>query len=219
MKRPLIIANWKSNKTPQEVTEWFAEIAPLVMTSQDDKKVIICPPFPLLPLCQQLMKHYQLPWELGSQDISAFDQGRHTGEVSSVLLKEFVTYALIGHSERRQQLGETEELLAQKVKQAQAVHIEPLFFVQTITTPFPQSLKTIVYEPPSSISPHPADTPEDVEKAAKEIKKDRNISVLYGGNVTAENINSFMSLSSIDGIIAGNASLSPQDFAQLIHNA
>lgn len=219
MKPALIIANWKSNKTPHEVSEWFAEIAPLVMTSQDDKKVIICPPFPLLPLCQQLIKHYHLPWDLGSQDVSAFDQGRHTGEVSAVLLKEFVTYALIGHSERRQQLGEMEELLVGKVKQVQTVGIEPLFFVQTVATPFPQSLTTIVYEPPSSISPAPADSPEDVDKAAKELKKDRNISVLYGGNVTAENVASFMSLSSIDGIIAGNASLSPRDFAQLIHNA
>lgn len=217
MKQPQIIANWKSNKTLKQTQEWFAEIHSLLLSTSYTTEVIICPPFPLLPVCKDLLKQYHLSWKLGAQDVSCFDQGRHTGEVSAVLLKDFVEYVLIGHSERRKQLDETDEMLAEKVRQVQNVSLEPLYFAQTVHTPIPLTVTTVVYEPPGSISPAPPDSPEDVEKAAQILRQQKHItSVLYGGSVTPENIASFMNLSYIDGIIAGQASLDPVLFAKLV---
>ncbi len=217
MRSPKIIANWKSNKTVKETKEWFAEAHSLLLSTPYTAEVIICPPFPLLPLCQSLIREYNLAWKLGAQDVSAFSEGRHTGEVSARLLKDFVHYVLIGHSERRRQLGESDEFLSEKVKQAQASLIEPFYFAQTVHTPIPLSVTTVVYEPPGAISPAPPERAEDVEKAATILRQQKHIlSVLYGGNVTPSNIDSFMSLSHIDGIIAGNASLDPQLFTKLV---
>lgn len=219
MKHIFIVANWKSNKNEQDVREWFEQIASSQFPT-NDKTVILCPSFPLLPLCRELIQKHHLPWQLGAQDVSAFGQGRHTGEVNAVQLKDFAEYILVGHSERRQQLGETDDVLVKKVQQTRNALLQPLFFAQTIDTKIPVGVEIVAYEPPGAISPSPADNPGNVEKAAIRLKQNKQIRyVLYGGNVTPDNAKLFMTLPHIDGVIVGNASLDALLFTELIQYA
>lgn len=219
MKQPLIIGNWKSHKTSKEVEAWFEELGSQI--HRDHRaEVVLCPPFPLLPLCKQLLTKHQLSWKLGAQDVSAFTQGKHTGEVNAALLREFVEYVLIGHSERRSELHESDEILFDKVKRVREVGLQPVFFVQGTQTPIPSGVDIVAYEPVFAIGTGHPDTPEDVEKVGAFFKTVKHVpTVLYGGSVDDKNVGLFMSCSSIDGIVPGTASLDPVIFAHLIHNA
>lgn len=105
--RKLIIANWKSN--PQSITE-----AIKLAKASDTRNVVIAPPYPYLEKLGGVLRHASL----SSQNVFWEDGGSYTGEVSPSQLKNLkVTYAIIGHSERRR-LGETDEIINKKVKTA-----------------------------------------------------------------------------------------------------
>src|SRR5579872_6240829 len=146
MKPALIIGNWKSNKTSQEVEEWFAQISSEAFLPAK-ATVIVCPPFPLLSLCKKLVEKYHLNWYIGAQDVSQFTPGKYTGEVSATLLKEYAQYVLVGHSERRNKLHETDDMLFEKVKRVKEVGLTPVFFVEDTKTPLPKDIQIVAYEP------------------------------------------------------------------------
>lgn len=218
MKSPLIIGNWKSHKSVAEAESYFGDLAAEYASSQE-KTVVFCPPYPLLDLCRSLIKKHQLNWQLGAQDVSAFPMGKHTGEVNAKLLKDFVSYVLIGHSERRA-MGETDDVLLEKVKRVREAGLTPIYFVPDENAPIPEEVEIVAYEPVFAIGTGNPDTPEDAEKVALHLKSQKYVStVLYGGSVDDKNVNLFMSCSSIDGIVPGTASLDPIVFARLVHNA
>lgn len=218
MKRPLIIGNWKSNKTLLEAEKWFGEIASHTHTTAVD--VVLCPPFPLLAKCQELIHKHQLPWKLGAQDVSVFPEGKHTGEVSAKLLRDFVQYVLVGHSERRQEDNETDKMLFEKVRRVMETGLTPIFFVQDEQTPIPDGIGIVAYEPVFAIGTGNPDSPEHAEQVAKYFKTTKHVpTVLYGGSVDEKNIALFLSCPSIDGVVPGGASLNPVAFATLIQNA
>jgi len=219
MKDPLIIGNWKSHKNTQDVKEWFARLGPQAH-GVSNAEVVLCPPFPLLPLCRELLDEYQLKWKLGAQDVSQFPEGKYTGDVSASLLKDFVDYVLIGHSERRSEHNESDDILFEKVKRVREVGLTPIFFVQGTQTPIPPAIDIVAYEPVFAIGTGHPDTPEDAEKVGEYFKKVKHVELfLYGGSVDDTNVNIFMSCSSIDGTVPGTASLDPIVFARLIQNA
>lgn len=218
MRHPFIVANWKSNKTTSEIERWFELVVSAMPTPHAE--VILCPSFPLLPMSQMLIEKYHLTWKLGAQDVSSFTEGKHTGEVNAKQLKNFVDYVLIGHSERRRELKETDEMLFEKVKRVQEVGLTPIFFVQDKDTPIPDTIKIVAYEPIFAIGTGNPDTPEHAESIAKYLKKSKNIqTVLYGGSVDHKNVSLFLSEGLIDGVVPGTASLDPKEFVQLTNNA
>ena len=85
--------------------------------SSDEKEVIICPPFTLIPGIKAFIEENNLPLKLGVQDISPFDEGAYTGAIFAREAKEFVTHALVGHSERRKYFHETDDDVLAKLKQ------------------------------------------------------------------------------------------------------
>jgi triosephosphate isomerase len=108
-RRQLVAGNWKMNGDKALVGQMQKHIAAADLKNVD---VVICPPFPYFGLFDSEIK-------LGSQDISQFDSGAHTGEVSVAMLNEFnCQYVIVGHSERRADNHETNELVALKVEQA-----------------------------------------------------------------------------------------------------
>jgi triosephosphate isomerase len=108
-RRQLVAGNWKMNGDKALVGQMQKHIAAADLKNMD---VVICPPFPYLGLFDSEQK-------LGSQDISQFDSGAHTGEVSVAMLNEFnCQYVIVGHSERRADNYESNELVALKVEQA-----------------------------------------------------------------------------------------------------
>ena len=107
MKTFYIVGNWKENKTQEEALAFLSEFLKVYET-RPDVKVIICPPYLLVPAVSEFVKSNNINVAIGVQDISKFDEGAHTGEVSAREAAEFTRFAIIGHSERRSQ-GETDE--------------------------------------------------------------------------------------------------------------
>lgn len=222
MKKTFIIANWKSHKTFEETETWFSDMSLTLREKPYSKEseIIVCPPFPLLQLSQTLVKKHSLPISLGSQDISPFPEGAYTGAVSGKLLREITAYAIIGHSERRKYFSETPEILAQKVGMARSFGIQPIYCTSEKDEKIPPGVDIVAFEPLSAIGSGQPDTPEDAEAVASFLKQKNSVLyVLYGGSVTSDSVNRFTQQSSIDGVLVGGASLSPQDFAAIIHNA
>ena len=115
MRKPMAAANWKMNKNSEETRQFLQEY----MTQASDlsgAEVVICPPFTLLAILQQELGSPNAPaW--GGQNCFWEDKGAYTGEVSAPMLKELgCSYVIIGHSERRIIMGETDEQINQKLK-------------------------------------------------------------------------------------------------------
>lgn len=214
----MIVANWKSNETEKDALTWFSAMKPSL--DSIEKTIVICPPATLLSTAFEQKTSLQLTCAIGAQDISPFAAGAYTGEVNGEQLKEFVTYVIIGHSERRTYFNEDDSLLAKKVAMAIAYGLIPIFCVQNEQTVIPEGVHIVAYEPVAAIGTGHADSPDAANAVAQKIKeKNNDISVLYGGSVTAENVSSFTHARDIAGVLVGGASLHPQEFSQIITHA
>jgi triosephosphate isomerase (TIM) len=222
MKKLFIVANWKSNKTILQTEDWFRTFNTSQLTiNKEEKEVIICPPFTLLPKAKELIVNSQLLPVLGAQNISPFDEGAFTGEINGNQIGEFAEYVIIGHSERRKNFSETDEILSQKVQKATECNLTPIFCVQGADTPIPEGVTLAAYEPIFAIGTGNPDTPENAEAVIKTIKE-KNPSVkyvLYGGSVTPEDVSGFTQNPLIDGVLVGGASLLSDKFMQIIKNS
>ncbi|MBI2594063.1 triosephosphate isomerase [Candidatus Daviesbacteria bacterium] len=217
-KRIWIIANWKSNKTISEALEWLNQVGPKLQ-KRENIQVIVCPTFSCLPELKKEIQTHAYPIFLGSQDLSPFDKGAYTGEEPAELLKELVNFSIVGHSERREKFGETDEIVAEKVKQTSSSGIESIFCIQGVKTPIPADVKIAAYEPVFAIGTGTPDTPENAQKVALEINsKNPEVNVLYGGSVTSVNCASFVQQQNIKGLLIGKASLDPEEFLKIIEN-
>jgi triosephosphate isomerase len=214
MKKIFIVANWKSNKRSSDINTYTG----IQEESSASKEVIICPPFTLLSALKTLIDEKKLLYKLGAQNISPFKAGAYTGEINGEQIKEFADYVIIGHSERRTNFNESDDLLKKKVKQALVNKLTPIYCIQDKNTYLPEGVNLVAYEPVSAIGTGNPDTPENAEKVAQSfIFKNPSITaVLYGGSVTPENIASFVKQEHISGALIGGASLDPDKFAALI---
>src|SRR3989344_8920697 len=149
-----LIANWKSTKNVNTAIEWVNEFNKLMKANkeilkkldEDSLKIIICPSYHLISLVKQkIIKHKNI--NLGSQDVSFFEQGNYTGEVSAQNLKELINYSIVGHSERRKYLKETDNVIDQKVQILKDYSIEPILCVRDENDLIPKDVKIIAYEP------------------------------------------------------------------------
>ena len=125
-RRKLIAGNWKMNMTPKEAEKLVTELIPLVKDAEAE--VVVCPPFVDIPFVAPILKGTNV--RLGSQNIHWAEKGAFTGEISAKMLCELgVEYAIIGHSERRQYFGETDETVNSRIKAALAAGIVPIVCV------------------------------------------------------------------------------------------
>ena len=222
MKQVFIAGNWKSNKTIVQTKDWFDnfKLKSLNFKFSEGLKIVLCVPFTLLSISKQLIDEYSLPLELAAQDISPFDSGAYTGEVNALQIKELAEWVIIGHSERRTLFSETDDVLTKKVQQAKTVGLHIIYCVSDADIKVPENVDVVAYEPVWAIGTGKTDTPENANQVIEAIKKKTNIStVIYGGSVTADNVNSFVSMPSIDGVLPGGASLDPEKFYNLILKA
>ncbi|MEZ5078091.1 MAG: triose-phosphate isomerase [Solirubrobacterales bacterium] len=125
-RTPYIAANWKMNKTVAEAAEFVDALLPRIAATQGD--VVICPPFTALTAVVE--RRYGTAVKVAAQNMHEGDAGAFTGEVSAPMLVELdVEAVVLGHSERRQYFGETDEALARKVPKALAAGLEPILCV------------------------------------------------------------------------------------------
>jgi triosephosphate isomerase len=222
MNKLFIVANLKSYKTESEAKQWLEDfkIGLNQINFSGEKEIIICPSFTLLHLFKNFLQDNNLPVKLGAQNISPFSEGAYTGEVNAKQIKEFADYVLIGHSERRKNFNEEDEVLMQKTKLSLENELSVIYCVQEGQTNVPSGVNVLAYEPVFAIGSGNPDTPENANKVAGELKeKNDQFIVLYGGSVNSENVNSFTKQENILGVLVGGASLEAKEFVQIIKNA
>lgn len=126
MRKPIIAGNWKMNMTPGEAEALITGLVPLVKDAKCE--VVVCPPYVDLYAVKPLVEGTNI--KLGVQNIHWAQKGAFTGEISADMLKSLgVSYAIIGHSERRQYFGETDETVNMRAKAAIAAGITPIVCV------------------------------------------------------------------------------------------
>ena len=131
-RRKLVVGNWKMNGGLEpNAALLLSLVSELVSASRDrafDCDVAVCVPFPYLAQAHQALAGSELV--IGSQDVSEFESGAYTGEVSAAMLKEFdCRYAIVGHSERRTWFGDSNERVAAKAERAIATGLTPIVCV------------------------------------------------------------------------------------------
>ena len=223
MKKLFIAGNWKSFKQTREASQWFDAFEKLqreTPITRDHLTTVLCPAYTLMPLAAERIKRGNLPIELGSQDVSHLGEGAYTGEISAKQIAEFATWTIIGHSERRRNLGETDALLFGKVKEAKAHSLSIVYCVQDESITVPEGIDVIAYEPPwaiSAVSGGIAQNPESAGRVCEKIVvKYPHIPVIYGGSATADNVTDFIRQPAISGVLPGGASLDPEKFFRIM---
>ena len=126
MRKPIIAGNWKMNKTAAEAVALINDLKPLVAKAKPE--VVVCVPYTDLWAVSEAIKGSKI--KLGAENVAWADSGAFTGEISADMLKEIgVEYVIIGHSERRQYFGETDESVNMRLKQALSKGLKPIVCV------------------------------------------------------------------------------------------
>lgn len=126
MRTPIIAGNWKMNKTPSEAEALISELKPLV--KEANATVVVCVPAVDIPAVKKAVSGSKI--RVGAQNVHFKASGAYTGELSAAMLKELgVDYVIIGHSERRQYFGETDETVNLRVRAAVEAGLIPIICV------------------------------------------------------------------------------------------
>ena len=241
--KKLIAGNWKMNGSLAANDKLLKDI--LAGLAQADCEVAVGVPAVYLSQCQTLLAGTKI--DLASQDISAHEGGAYTGEISAGMLKEFgVRYAIVGHSERRQYHGETDEVVALKAQRALNSGITPIVCVGETLAEREAGLTdevvkrqlaavihanghcisevVVAYEPVWAIGTGKTATPDMAQQVHAVLRAQLKaasehadrIKLLYGGSMNATNAASLLAQPDIDGGLIGGAALKAQDFLTII---
>jgi triosephosphate isomerase len=247
-QKPLLAANWKMNPVDGgEALALVKGLLPVTTTYVDRVEVALFPPYPWLLGVAEVLD--QTGVELGAQDCFWETSGAYTGEVSPAMLKGWCQWVIIGHSERRAYLGETDDMVARKVAAALATELSVIMCVGeldehyeagktddvvagqvkaglALCTADDSARLVIAYEPVWAIGSGKSADPEHAYKTMRLIRRvvgevigagaARKVRVLYGGSVTASNVESYVELPLCDGCLVGGASLRAAEFAQIV---
>ena len=221
----LIAGNWKMFKGPAE-TRAFLE----AFTPPDGVDVIVCPP------AVSLQAAVGGGVGVYAQNCHWEPEGAYTGEVSPGMLSELgIDGTLVGHSERRQLFGETDEMVARRARAALDAGLAVIacvgetfeqresgdtdlvlkIQVEAIAYACEGHEYVIAYEPVWAIGTGRTATPETAQQAHEFVKSIADVPVLYGGSVKPENAAELLSMSAVDGALVGGASLDPDSFASI----
>ena len=241
-KKIYLYGNWKMNNTYSETEKFFAEFPAVYEPLKNDSglEVGIFAPFTSLwPLSQGAKKSGIV---FGAQNVYYEPKGAFTGEISIPMLKEYdVTHIILGHSERRHIFGESDELIAKKVKAVlDAGMIPVLCYGETleeresgntfavmerqlksaIKDLSPDEISKIIYayEPVWAIGTGKTATPDQAEEVCAWSRKligNEKVVILYGGSVKGSNAKELLNMKDIDGALVGGASLKPASFLEI----
>ena len=251
MRKTMIVANWKMNIATSEEAERLSDAinSALWKLPDDEVAVAICPP--AVWLRAALPQYYFVGGSIlvGAQNIHAEESGAFTGEISAEMASDFAQYAIVGHSERRELFGETDEAVSAKVAAAVRAGLRPILCVGE-----PESVRdsgdangyvaaqldaglssvedlsgvAVAYEPVWAIGAGRAATPELAQEMIGGLRESLRARFgdaadetpfLYGGSVNADNIIDFVRQPDIDGALVGSASLEAESFINIVRGA
>ncbi|HHV15259.1 MAG TPA: triose-phosphate isomerase [Gelria sp.] len=246
MRTPLIVANWKMNKSLKDAEQYGQELLPL-LEEYSGVEVVICPPFTSLTVMSRIFSNVEI--KVGAQNLFWEMKGPYTGEISPAMLVEAgCTHVILGHSERRQILGENDDIINRKVRAALDAGLIPILCVgetlqerennrarEVVKEQLTRDLKNITfasrglviaYEPVWAIGTGVNASNDDAQEMIGFIRSylakiyDRELAdsvrILYGGSVNEENIAEFMGEVDVDGALVGGASLQASSFANIV---
>ena len=238
----MIIANWKMNGSKVLIKDWIASVSMEIEVNKT-KNCIFCPPTCYLDYAKSLIKQGSKDIKLASQEIDSELSSPLTGGISSEMLCDIgCEYVIIGHSEQRIHIKESNKILSDKLKESIDKNIKPIFCIgesieqkksnKTLDVLLEQleAIKSdfinkciIAYEPVWAIGTgENAEISyiEEIHSFIKEelIKKTNSkeyISVVYGGSVNLDNFREIYSSSMVDGLLIGGASLDSSTFTKI----
>jgi len=239
VRKIVIAGNWKMHKTQAEASEFLLGFLPKLEDTPEEREVVLCVPFTALPLLSKSLHGSRV--RVGAQNVHWADFGAYTGEISAAMLTELgVRYVVVGHSERREYFGETDETVNQRLRAAQAGglvpilcvgetkqqrdqgHIESVIFEQLAKglVGVDQSQLVIAYEPIWAIGTGDTCEATEANRVCGQIRSKLHnpaVPIQYGGSVKPGNIDEIMAQPDIDGALVGGASLEPADFARIVN--
>lgn len=246
MNRPMIAGNWKMNMLQKEAKAFFHDLGELTKAvNLGGIDPVICPPNLWLGLLGETAASAKV--ELGAQNCHWEAKGAYTGEVSPAMLKDLgLKYSIIGHSERRQYFGETDETVNKRMLAALGAGITPIVCIgeyledrqkgrtrDVIQSQIQSLLSTqklspevvIAYEPVWAIGTGLAATPAQAEEVHSHIRSmlleslgapAAKVRILYGGSMNPANVSELLAMPNIDGGLIGGASLKVADYFSLL---
>ena len=224
----IIAANLKTNFTRKETAAYIEEVGEFA--SKSSQKVMVFP-------AMTSLDNYLTPVTIGVQNAYPTINGAFTGEIGLEQLQEFeIKTILIGHSERRHILGESQAFIAEKFEYFKDQGFEIVYCVgeskdvreagseatleyiskqyEGIDTTYEKLI--IAYEPVWAIGTGLTPTLEDIEEIHTELKKKSPAPLLYGGSVKITNAKDFLALNNVDGVLVGSAALYAEHFCTMI---
>ncbi|MEQ1688574.1 MAG: triose-phosphate isomerase [Sphingopyxis sp.] len=239
MRRKYVVGNWKMNGTRSSIGE--AQAIAALAAAHTGIDVAICPPVTLVAACVAACPNLAI----GAQDCHNAASGAFTGSISAAMLVDAgARTVILGHSERREGLGETSALVRAKAEAALDAGLEAILCVGEplalreggraiayVTEQLRQSwpdavgrdpaLLIIAYEPIWAIGTGRTAEPRDITEMHGAIRSalgaaGGDIAILYGGSVSGDNAAAILALSDVDGALVGGASLSAAKFAPII---
>ena len=232
--KPLVAGNWKMFKGPSE-THAFCRSLREWLGDTEGVGIAVCPSFVSLESAVLSLAGTEIA--VVAQNVHWEENGAFTGEVAPAMLTEAGVYgAIVGHSERRQYFGETDETVARRARAAleagmfviacvgelederEAGETERVLRRQTAVLEAHDNL-VIAYEPVWAIGTSKTATPEIAQEAHAVIKSVLDVPVLYGGSVKPENAELLMAQPDVDGALVGGASLEVESFARICEAA
>jgi triosephosphate isomerase len=221
----LIAGNWKMYKGPAEAAEFCLRLREQDLTGID---VVVCPPYVSLAVTVQLLAGTEVA--VAAQNVHWEQEGAYTGEISAGMLLELGVYgAIVGHSERRQYFGDTDEITAQRARAALSAGLFVIACVgeteeereggvtedvlrRQVSLFEPDDNLVIAYEPVWAIGTGKTATPDMAQEAHAFIKSVLDVPVIYGGSVKPDNAEELLCRPDVDGALVGGASLELESF-------
>ncbi|WP_044416491.1 triose-phosphate isomerase [Halarcobacter anaerophilus] len=230
----IIASNFKTNHTRKSTAAFIKEIDSFIKSNNIKNEIMI---FPTATSLDSFEISENL--KIGVQNAYPVEKGSFTGEIGTQQLDEFgIKTILIGHSERRHILKETQKQITEKYNFykelgytivyciGEPLEVKKLGLEKTLEYLYEQfeNIDTnyenliLAYEPVWAIGTGVSATNEDIKAVHEAIKKKIDKPLLYGGSVKVENVKEICSISSVDGALIGTASWLAEDFKQIIEN-
>ena len=228
----LVAGNWKMYKVPAEAAEFCLGLREQELDGVD---VVVCPPFVSLAVAVQLLAGTEIA--VAAQNVHWDDAGAFTGEVSPPMLRELGVYGtIVGHSERRQHFGETDETVGRRAHAALQAGLFVIACVgetesereqgqtedvlrRQLGALEPDDNLVLAYEPVWAIGTGKSATPEIAQQAHTFIKSQLDAPVLYGGSVKPDSAAELLAQPDVDGALVGGASLELESFTAICRAA